>query len=460
MPQAIDSQNPAGSPPAQMPAGLGNAYAFQVFNTLSFQIVLSVPMFLFFKQLGASATILGIVAALPNLLNILQIPAARFVEVVGYRKFVLRGWTTRSYLILGMAITAFLPTRIDAESRIALMLLLLFIYNASRGISVCGFLPWMTKLVPESIRGRYISRDQMSSSLASVVSLIINAYLLGGSTALWAYGGLFVFSFVTAMVSIYFLRKIPDAPVEEASYVTGKVPWKELMFYPPFMKFMVLNVITNCAFAGSNVFWIPMFSDQFHFTGSKTLYISSIAAVVSAYCLFALGRIIDRVGSRPVISMGLVFFMIHFGGWASTSAGVVPINWYTLFVIQIFSGLAGSFYNLANSRMLMGTVPAMGRSHFFALYSVITSLILSLMSIVWGLILDSMSNWHYTMFGWEWNKYSFFYSVLIIAMIIGQYFLHRLDEARAMPTDEFMKELLINTPSRALSRLLFRKPLP
>ena len=109
----------------KMPAGIGNAYLFQVFNTISFVLVLGMPMVLFFKNLGVSAAVLGIVLALPALLNILQLPAAPLVEKVGYRAFVLRGWTLRTCMILGMAGVAFLPERIEATTRIALLLFLL-----------------------------------------------------------------------------------------------------------------------------------------------------------------------------------------------------------------------------------------------------------------------------------------------------------------------------------------------
>lgn len=456
--------NPVPSPaPAapRMPVGLHNAYIFQVFNTISFSIVLGVPMMLFFKQLGASATILGIVAALPPLMNLLQIPAARFVESIGYRKFVLRGWSARSYLIFGMAIAAFLPTRVlDTATRISLMLLLLFTYNTSRGISVCGFLPWMTKLVPEEIRGHYLSRDQMSGALASVGALLMNAYFLREGSSLLAFGGVFLFSFVAAMASLYFLRKIPDVPVEPTPYSQGKVPWREMLFYPPFLKFMVFNVIANSAFAAAGVFWIPMFRDLFHFSSSKTLLLAGLSVFVSACSLFAFGKIIDRVGSRPVIALGLVFFALHFIGWACTASTVLPLNYYTLIIIQISAGLCGSLFNLGNTRMLMSIVPTMGRSHFFALFSVIVSLVLAIMPVLWGIVLDSLSNWHAVMWGWEWNKYSFLYIILALTMLAAQYYLHRLDEPRAMPTDEFMRELLINSPSRAITRLIFRKPLP
>ena len=99
-----------------MPPGIGNAYVFQVFNTISFSIVLGTPMILWFKALGASATVLGIVASLPPLLTVLQIPAAQFVEQVGYRAFVVRGWTIRSVFILGMAVVAALPVKIAQRS--------------------------------------------------------------------------------------------------------------------------------------------------------------------------------------------------------------------------------------------------------------------------------------------------------------------------------------------------------
>ncbi|NBR47219.1 MAG: hypothetical protein EBT68_08985, partial [Verrucomicrobia bacterium] len=60
-----------------------NAFLFQVFNTSSFYLVMGLPMMLYFKKLGASATVLGVLASLAALLNIFQIPAARFVEKVG-----------------------------------------------------------------------------------------------------------------------------------------------------------------------------------------------------------------------------------------------------------------------------------------------------------------------------------------------------------------------------------------
>ena len=156
------------APLVPMPKDIHNVYIYEVFNTISWNVVLGAPMLLYFQHLKASATILAIAACLAPVLNILQIPAAQFVERVGYRRFVLTGWTTRSFVVVGMALVAFLPDTVDRATRLVLMLGLSFIYNTMRGASVCGFLPWFTHIVHESRRGEFLAKDQLAGASASI----------------------------------------------------------------------------------------------------------------------------------------------------------------------------------------------------------------------------------------------------------------------------------------------------
>jgi hypothetical protein len=79
------------------PAGALNVNGFSFFNAVSFQIVLGAPVILFAKSLGASSFLLGTIAALTPLLNILQLLAARFFHRTGYKRFVLAGWGARTF---------------------------------------------------------------------------------------------------------------------------------------------------------------------------------------------------------------------------------------------------------------------------------------------------------------------------------------------------------------------------
>ena len=82
---------------------LHNLYTFAAFNALSFQITLGSPMVLFAKSLDASATTLGIIVGMLPFLVIFQIPASRYVDSIGYKRFVYTGWVARTFVVILMA---------------------------------------------------------------------------------------------------------------------------------------------------------------------------------------------------------------------------------------------------------------------------------------------------------------------------------------------------------------------
>src|SRR5258707_108730 len=80
------------------------AHQFSLYNQLNFQITLGTPMILYAKSLGASSTTIGIVAALAPLLTVLQLPTAYFIPKVGYKRFVLLGWFSRTLTGFSLAL--------------------------------------------------------------------------------------------------------------------------------------------------------------------------------------------------------------------------------------------------------------------------------------------------------------------------------------------------------------------
>src|SRR5213595_403089 len=100
------------------PLGLHNAFLFSAFNALSFQIVLSSPMVLYAKTLGASATVLGIIVGMMPLLVIFQIPAASYIPRLGFKRFVYAGWGTRVVFIFAMALVPLTVVFLKPETRL------------------------------------------------------------------------------------------------------------------------------------------------------------------------------------------------------------------------------------------------------------------------------------------------------------------------------------------------------
>ena len=141
-------------------------------------------MVLYAKTLGASATILGIIAGMMPLLVIFQIPAANYIPRLGFKGFVYAGWGTRVMFIFGMALVPLTGGFLGATSRLGLLLTLLFGFNLSRGISSCAWLPWISQLVPERVRGRYLARDAACVNLSSCVTFLLAALTVGATLLL------------------------------------------------------------------------------------------------------------------------------------------------------------------------------------------------------------------------------------------------------------------------------------
>jgi MFS family permease len=148
---------------------------------------------------------------------------------------------------------------------------------------------------------------------------------------------------------------------------------------------------------------------------------------------------------------------MHLFLWFLVNAHAVPVAPASLVLLTLTSGMGWATFNLANARLVMATVPEMGRSHFFALYSVVSSLTLGIVPIVWGVILDALRNWHWEIGPFDVNNYSVLFFCLTLIMLFAQVLRVRLSEPRALTNEEFFQELLVKSPSRAMTRLLMRK---
>jgi len=437
------------SPQAVFPRGLHNAFLFSAFNALSYQIVLASPMILYAKSLGASATVLGIIAGMMPLLVIFQIPAANHINRIGYRKFVLAGWSTRVSFIFLIALVPLTGAFLNPANRLALLLALLFCFNLSRGISSCAWLPWITALVPAELRGRYLSRDAAVQNLASFVTFLVAAASLAGATRPWQFAVLFLFSAATGAVSLLFLKRIPDVPTpnDPRASIT-RVPWLEMVRFPPFRKLLRTAIAWSVAYGGIAAFTVAFLKVHSGMPEGRILLICSVAFLGGVSSLGLIGSHFDRVGSKPVLGVAFAGWLAVMAGWVMLAGGVFGASLLNVVVLQFFMGLLAALVNMANLRLAMAVVPVMGRNHFFAIYSVVNNVVLGLAPIGWGLLIDAVGTHAPLWLGLEWNRYTVFFAATVAVFTITLAISRRLDEPQAASLETLLREILIQSPQR------------
>lgn len=434
---------------SSFPAGMKNIFLFTIFNALSYQIILGSTMVLYAKDIGASATVLGIVAGMMPTLVIFQIPAAKHVERVGYKKFIYAGWGTRVLFIVGMALVPLTGFFLNSTSQLALLLMLLFGFNLSRGISSCAWLPWMTSLISPELRGRYLLRDASCLNIASFCVFLIAAFTLGDHPRAWRFAVLFAFSALMGGMSLVFVKRIPepDKP-EHVRTSTEPVPWRKISEYPPFRKLLWMNFAWSLSYGGINTFVVAYLKTEAGLAEREIMLVTSVAFLGGLASLWFLGSRLDRLGSKPVLTFSMLAWVCILLGWVCLAGKIFSPLLSLMVALQFLMGLCASLVNLSNTRLAMAIVPQMGRSHFFALFSVVANLTLGLSPVLWGLSIDAAHslNWHWH--GFELNRFSLFFSVVTTMFFVTLALCRRLHEPQAASLEELLRDILRQSPLR------------
>ncbi|MCX7868476.1 MAG: MFS transporter [Terrimicrobiaceae bacterium] len=420
-----------GSRSPLYPPGAFNAHWFGFFNAISFQVMMGAPIILYAKSLGASSTVLGIIAAFTPLMTVFQLPAARFLDRFGYRQFVMMGWGTRVFFIFLVAVVPLLGF-LGAVSKLAVLLAALFFFNLLRGISSAAWLPWITALIPEQVRGRFLSLDQIFTHAGCLLALGVSAILLAGEVEAWEYALVFLVSAVGGTLSLAFIQRIPEIePGETTRRSSARVPWLAMLRHPPFRRLLEFNLFYLTVLGSLGVFTVEYLRGTEGLTPSTVLWLSGFSFAGALAALPFCGSLADRSGSRPLIRAAVAVFGIVIGAWFLMAGGAVPAAFWMIAVVNALAGVASAFFNVANARAVMSSMPEMGRNHFAALFSVITSLGLGAAPVMWGLVLDVLGTYEAVTGAFIWRKHSIYFLVLLVLDVAALALAGRIVEAKS-----------------------------
>ena len=164
---------------------------------------------------------------------------------------------------------------LDDTSKLAALLAVLFFFNLLRGISSAAWMPWITQLIPEEVRGRFLSIDQFFMYGGCLLSLLASALVMAGRVDPWEYALVFLVSAIGGTVSLAFIKRIPEVPAGEAtSRSSQNVPWREILAYPPFRELLIFNLIYATVLGSLGVFTVEFLRESFPFRCRAACFIS------------------------------------------------------------------------------------------------------------------------------------------------------------------------------------------
>ncbi len=412
----------------------------------------------FALALGASNFAIGVLAAVPFCVQLLQIPAVLLVERLRARRDI-GVWSTafgRTFL-LGAAAAPLL----GPGFAVVALIVSLTVYQAMAAVAGCAWNSWMRDLVPVSQYGRFFGRRTMATTALSISLAMLAGFLIDSwkkyapDQTVFGYSMLFAVSAVVGFVGVHLLHITPDSPMPPAEKFENPfallfAPLREANFRRLIVFLSSWNFAANLAAPFFTVYMLK--SLGYPMTTVLALTIASQLANLAVLGLW--GTLSDRFSNKAVLEIAAPLFLICTFAWTFTGLSwMQPVVLYLLVAIHIFMGIATAGVGLATGNIAMKLSPAGQATAYLAANSVISACFAAAAPVLGGLFADFFAAHQLTLsFNWtdgeknvtvqvlNFQSWTFFFG---ITCVLGLYSLHRLS---------FVEE-----PSGTADRLVFRK---
>jgi MFS family permease len=395
----------------------------------------------FAVALGADNFAIGVLAAVPFAVQLLQIPAVLLIERWRARRDICVVTTAigRTFL-LGAAAAPL----IAGSSAIVALIVSLAIYQAMAAIAGCAWNSWMRDLVPSTLFGRFFGRRTAATTALSVTLAYVGAMLLDTwkrylpDHAVFAYSLLFLLSALIGYLGTYLLHLTPDRPMVPAEKA---IPPLRLLIAPlrdeNFRRLIIFlsswNFAANLAAPFFTVYMLK--SLNYSMTTILALTIASQLSNLAALGLW--GALIDRFSNKAVLEISAPLFLVCTLAWTITGAPwIEPMILYLLVGIHVLMGVATAGVGLASGNIAMKLSPAGQATAYLAANSVISAVFAAAAPMLGGLSADFFASHQLTLeFTWTGGEQNLTIQMLNlqswtflfgIACLLGLYSLHRL----------------------------------
>jgi len=395
---------------------------FNVFNAVSWNLLVGIIITLFALRLGASSTYIGLLSS-ANYIALFLLPLGKILtrrfSIIGIFSFT---WITRSICMLFAVAAPFFDYAGHRKTALLLILLGVFLFHLIRGVGMVGNNPVLGELASGPDRGSYMTQIQIINSAIGMFGSFLIAMVLGTEPPILIFSFLLSLGVISGVISGAVIRKMPEPQYEKESQKTHLLDiFKEAFAQSSLKSFMIILFLVIMVSGVTRTFVVVYARDVFaHSDGLISLY-SVFGGLGYLLAGLIVKFLVDRIGAKPLflvcVILGLVslipviffpraavenitgailflvflFFMLNFGflgseGIAQTYflALIPPDKMLNMGILYFFifgaAGAGGSFLAglLIDFFLFIGISPFVSFKILFIIMSVLAIVALSM----------------------------------------------------------------------------------
>lgn len=430
------------------------------------------PLTNYARALGASPFQFGLLAAMPYLGTLMNLPAALLIEATGRRKLIfLTGLYCQRLLWVPLALVPMWIWRSQGNGTwaVPVFMTMFFVQYASWAIGGPAWQGWMSDIVPPGVRGTYFSRRRqwgLGSAMMGALAAgwVLDRYASGGGPdrmLTWC-AVIFIVAAVFGNLDIVMFHWVPEvhSPPKRGDDLLRA--WGEPLHNKSFMCFVGFMATVTCgiSFMGqfTTLFVLTRLAGTTSGGNTSTQLMLIVTPALAQLVMSSVwGRAADKYGKRPLLVLA--------------GLGIVPLAVCWLFVTRetiwlgyLLSALGGALWagiDVANFNIILefaGTSSKTnkGGSAYVGVSSVMSSLAGCCGGLAAGAIAGHLGDlhWQTTLFGEITYFHVLFALSSFLRLAAVAVFLPFLHEPAARPAAEALRYMTSNIYNNLTSAAL------
>ena len=337
-------------------------------------------------HLGASTAMIGFISASISIGQLLQAFSPLLIERLPRRKtlcLLANGVSTSLWLPI-----AFIPFLFFEGNQLLALIACIALSKAAMSLVSPARQSWLTDLIPDEIRGRFVARQRSLTASAGLITSVCAGFFLSTYAAGDSQEGfsiIFIVAVVFSGFGVWAWSRIPEPQKSRGE----RVPPNQLLRLPfrhgPFRKLMFLVsgrlVIAQIAAPFFTVYMLRTLEVSY----AQIAVFSAMQTIATIIMNPFWGYLADKYGYKPVMSLtatGLAIFPL---GW-----GFVTLDnyWVMVPLVQIWGGSMSAGWGTARFNLIVKTAPAANRSAFLGCYSAVSRGCAACGAIIGGIAAD------------------------------------------------------------------------
>lgn len=409
--------------------------------------------------LGASNLVIGLLAAIPALAQLMQIPAVSLVEWYRERRRICR--TALGFLRSFWLIVAALPFLASPETGIILLIVIRSVQSLAGAVYDCSWNSWMRDLVPADKLGTFFARRSRAAQATGLLVLLAAGVFIDywattyPHLEVFGYSILFTVGFALGVTGLHFLGHIPEPVMRKRP--AGRSSFLDILRGPlqdiNFRRLVIFLAAWNVAVNLAAPFFIVYMLRRLELGMGAVIAFLVISQVANILSIRAWGRIADRFNNKSVLQVSGLLFLTTLLLWTFTTLPTPhPFTLPLLAVIHVLLGASTGGTLLAAQNMSLKLADAEDATAYLASSSFVNAAAAGVAPLLGGLLADRFAarelvwtlSWQTpdTVLAVQTLSLQEIDFLFITSLLIGLYALHRL--AFVEETGSVEKEVVVN----------------